>query len=86
LKKVSAEILRQAWLHQSGLHLPVEMEYDLTLANPANVLADRWYESRHTTDISKLDFKGSDLDSLDANQRGARQHVLVVVSVEEVRL
>jgi leukotriene-A4 hydrolase len=58
-----------AWLHQSGLHLPVEMEYDLTLANPANVLADRWYESRHTTDISKLDFKGSDLDSLDANQR-----------------
>ncbi|KAG1847366.1 peptidase family M1-domain-containing protein [Suillus subluteus] len=58
-----------AWLHQSGLHLPVEMEYDLTLANPANALADRWYESRHTTDISKLDFKGSDLDNLDANQR-----------------
>ncbi|KAG1880216.1 hypothetical protein F4604DRAFT_1751031 [Suillus subluteus] len=58
-----------AWLHQRGLHLPVEMEYDLTLANPANALADRWYESRHTTDISKLDFKGSDLDNLDANQR-----------------
>ncbi|KAG1767142.1 hypothetical protein EDD22DRAFT_876852 [Suillus occidentalis] len=58
-----------AWLHHSGLRLPVEMEYDLTLANPANELADRWYESRHTTDISKLDFKGSDLDSLDANQR-----------------
>ncbi|KAG1838375.1 hypothetical protein DFJ58DRAFT_814207 [Suillus subalutaceus] len=46
-----------------------DMEYDLTLANPANALADRWYESRHTTDISKLDFKGSDLDNLDANQR-----------------
>lgn len=58
-----------AWLHHSGLRLPVEMEYDLTLANPANELADRWYESRHTADISKLDFKGSDLDSLDANQR-----------------
>lgn len=58
-----------AWLHQSGLDLPVEMEYDLTLVNPANALADRWYESRHTMDTSKLDFKTSDLDSLDANQR-----------------
>lgn len=84
--KATAEIVLQAWLHHSGLRLPVEMEYDLTLANPANELADRWYESRHTTDISKLDFKGSDLDSLDANQRGARRHVLLIVSVDQVRL
>lgn len=46
------------------------MEYDLTLVNAAYALADRWYESRHITDTSQLDFKASDLDSLDANQRG----------------
>jgi leukotriene-A4 hydrolase len=65
-----AEIDRQAWLHESGLDLPVKMEYDLTLVNAAYALADRWYESRHITDTSQLDFKASDLDSLDANQRG----------------
>lgn len=82
----TTEIVWQAWLHQSKLRLPVEMEYDLTLANPASALGDRWYESWCTTDISKLDFKSSDLDSLDANQRGARQHVLLFVLVEEVGL
>jgi len=46
------------------------MEYDLTLVNAAYALADRWYESRHITDPSQLDFKASDLDCLDANQRG----------------
>lgn len=58
-----------AWLHESGLDLPVKMEYDLTLVNAAYALADRWYESRLITDPSKLDFRASDLDSLDANQR-----------------
>jgi leukotriene-A4 hydrolase len=53
------------------------MEYDLTLVNAAYELADRWYESRHTTDTSKLDFRASDLDSLDANQRGTRQQQFV---------
>ncbi|OJA13741.1 hypothetical protein AZE42_01549 [Rhizopogon vesiculosus] len=67
-----------AWLHEGGLDLPVRMEYDLTLVNAAYALADRWYESRLITDPSKLDFRASDLDSLDGNQRGARQHRFVI--------
>jgi len=57
-----------AWFYGDGLQLPVKMEYDLTLAEQAYALAERWNSSRNTLDVSQLDFKESDLDGLDSNQ------------------
>ncbi|KAF8633192.1 hypothetical protein AX15_001489 [Amanita polypyramis BW_CC] len=57
-----------AWLHGEGLELPVTLVYDMTLAENAFTLADRWDNSRSVVDISQLDFKQSDLEGLDANQ------------------
>ncbi|KAF8639401.1 hypothetical protein AX17_001526 [Amanita inopinata Kibby_2008] len=57
-----------AWLYGEGSALPVELEYDMTLAEEAYELASRWDASRTITDISQLDFKKSDLDKLDSNQ------------------
>ena len=59
---------RQAWFYGDGLELPVKMEYDLTLAEQAYTLAERWNNSRNTLDVSQLDFKESDLAELDSNQ------------------
>jgi leukotriene-A4 hydrolase len=60
----------QAWFYGEGVTLPVKLEYDLTLVNAAYSLADRWNASRDTDDLTKLDFKPSDLDDLNSNQRG----------------
>ena len=49
----------------------MEMEYDLTLAQHAYALAGKWDASR-SQDVAKLDFKTSDLDSFDSNQKGTR--------------
>jgi len=57
-----------AWFYGDGLELPVKMEYDLTLAEQAYTLAERWNSSRNTLDVSQLDFKESDLAELDSNQ------------------
>ncbi|KIJ64025.1 hypothetical protein HYDPIDRAFT_133351 [Hydnomerulius pinastri MD-312] len=57
-----------AWLYGEGIKLPVEMEYDLTLATAANDLADRWHKSRDLN-VSKLDFKSEDIDQLDGKQQ-----------------
>jgi len=57
-----------AWLHGEGLKLPVEMEYDLTLAKQAYELAERWDASRAMDDTSRLDFKDSDLEEFNTNQ------------------
>ncbi|KAI5118514.1 hypothetical protein M0805_007683 [Coniferiporia weirii] len=57
-----------AWFYGEGLSLPVEMEYDLTLAEQAYRLADRWDASREE-DIRLLDFKATDLDTFDSNQK-----------------
>ncbi|KAJ7075001.1 peptidase family M1-domain-containing protein [Mycena belliarum] len=56
----------QAWLYGEGLKLPVEMEYDTTLAQAAYALADRWDAARATADTSR--FKKEDLDTFNANQ------------------
>ncbi|KAH8111425.1 peptidase family M1-domain-containing protein [Phellopilus nigrolimitatus] len=57
-----------AWFHGEGLSLPVEIEYDLTLAKQAYALAKRWDASRGK-DIKSLDFQSNDLESFDSNQK-----------------
>ncbi|KIM81710.1 hypothetical protein PILCRDRAFT_821059 [Piloderma croceum F 1598] len=57
-----------AWFYGEGLELPVKMEYDLTLAEQAYTLAERWNNSRDTSDPSQLGFKASDLKGFDTNQ------------------
>ena len=52
--------------------LPVEMKYDLTLAEQAYSLAERWDASRDKP-IDSLDFKSTDLDNFDSNQKGQSQ-------------
>ncbi|EJD04499.1 leukotriene-A4 hydrolase [Fomitiporia mediterranea MF3/22] len=56
------------WFFGEGLTLPVEMEYDTTLAQQAYELAARWDSSRDK-DVSTLDFKSSDLENFDTNQK-----------------
>ncbi|KAI0044083.1 leukotriene-A4 hydrolase [Auriscalpium vulgare] len=55
-----------AWFYGEGTKLPVEPEYDTSLAKPAYDLAARWDASRAST---SLDFKQSDLDSFNSNQK-----------------
>ncbi|KAL5518474.1 LAP2 [Sanghuangporus vaninii] len=57
-----------AWFFGEGLTLPVEMEYDLTLAKHAYELAARWDASR-VKDINSLNFKSNDLSDFDSNQK-----------------
>ncbi|EGN92717.1 hypothetical protein SERLA73DRAFT_127308 [Serpula lacrymans var. lacrymans S7.3] len=57
-----------AWLHGEGLQLPVNMQYDTTLATQAYALAERWDASRSTTEPSNLDFKESDLQEMSSVQ------------------
>jgi leukotriene-A4 hydrolase len=56
-----------AWLYGEGVELPVKMDYDLTLAETAYKLAERWDAARKT-DVSKLDFYESDLKVFNSNQ------------------
>ena len=51
----------QAWFYGEGIDLPVEMEYDLTLAKEAYELASRWDAARTVEDTSRLSFRESDL-------------------------
>ncbi|CUA75782.1 leukotriene-A4 hydrolase [Rhizoctonia solani] len=57
----------QAWLYGEGTKLPVEMEYDTTLANKAYELAAKWDESRGT-EVGKLPFSAKDLHGFSSNQ------------------
>lgn len=57
----------KAWFYGEGLTLPVEMDYDTTLAQEAYALAAKWDASR-SNNISSLEFKKTDLDSFDTNQ------------------
>lgn len=59
-----------AWFYGEGIELPVKMEYDLSLAETAYKLAARWDAAR-SSDVAKLDFKDTDLDSFNSNQKGA---------------
>ncbi|KAI0932947.1 hypothetical protein AcW1_000087 [Taiwanofungus camphoratus] len=58
-----------AWLYGEGTALPVQMEYDLTLAEQAYSLAKRWDDSRTISDASQLPFSASDLDGFASNQK-----------------
>ncbi len=47
------------------------MVYDTALAREAFSLAEKWDASRSEVDVSKLDFKESDVASFNANQKSA---------------
>lgn len=59
-----------AWFYGQGTQLPVHMEYDLSLAEKAYKLAERWDAARNT-EVSHLDFKDSDLKDFNSNQIGS---------------
>ncbi|PVF96254.1 hypothetical protein CPB86DRAFT_762462 [Serendipita vermifera] len=56
-----------AWLYGEGLKLPVDMEYDTTLAKQAFELAARWDASR-SEECKSLKFKHSDIEGWNTNQ------------------
>jgi len=58
-----------AWFYGEGLKLPVEPSYDITLADPPYSLAVRWDTSRSISDVTKLDFAASDVETFDSNQK-----------------
>lgn len=60
----------QAWLYGEGLSLPVEQEYDTSLATKAYELAGRWDVSRSNTDITKSNFQSGDLGDFTSSQIG----------------
>ncbi|KAG5651841.1 hypothetical protein H0H81_007217 [Sphagnurus paluster] len=57
-----------AWFNGEGLKLPVELDYDLTLAQEAYALAARWDAARATAEITQLNFTPEDLKDFTANQ------------------
>ncbi len=59
-----------AWFYGEGTELPVKIEYDLTLAEKAYALAERWHAARQK-DVPRLDFKESDLNDFNSNQIGS---------------
>ncbi|KAK9899275.1 hypothetical protein P389DRAFT_150549 [Cystobasidium minutum MCA 4210] len=54
-----------AWLRGTGLDLPVDMQYDTTLADAAYSLAKKWDEARKK---GEMDFSSSDLDKFTSSQ------------------
>lgn len=60
--------MTQAWLYGEGTELPVEMEYDSSLATEAYDLAAKWEASRGTP-VSLLPYNAKDLDQFNANQK-----------------
>ncbi|KZT68834.1 hypothetical protein DAEQUDRAFT_745556 [Daedalea quercina L-15889] len=57
-----------AWFYGEGTELPVNMQYDTSLAEQAYALAAKWDSSRNTSDVSKLPFTESDLEGFGSNQ------------------
>ena len=49
------------------------MDYDITLAEKAYKLAERWDAARQT-EVSRLDFKETDLKDFNSNQIGWQCH------------
>jgi len=66
----------QAWFYGEGLKLPVEPSYDITLADPPYSLAARWDTSRTVSDVTKLDFAASDVQTFDSNQKSEPSMVM----------
>lgn len=58
----------QAWFYGERLSLPVEMDYDLTLAKQTYDLAERWDTAR-SKNVDDLVFKPTDFDMFDTNQK-----------------
>lgn len=56
-----------AWLRGTGLDLPVNMEYDTTLADAAYSLAAKWDQARQK---GEMNFSSSDLDHFTSSQTG----------------
>jgi leukotriene-A4 hydrolase len=63
-----ADALSQAWLYGEGVELPVQEEFDLTLAKQAYALADRWDLAR-AIDISKTSFSADDMNDFSSSQK-----------------
>ncbi|KAF8584943.1 hypothetical protein K439DRAFT_1646747 [Ramaria rubella] len=57
----------QGWFYGEGVKLPVDMEYDTSLATQAYALASKWDASRHTA-VSELTFTAEDLTRFNSNQ------------------
>jgi len=66
--KILDSIDWNAWFYGEGLELPVQPNYDTSLAEKAYALANCWDASRSITDAAHLDFKESDLEDFDTNQ------------------
>ncbi|KAG5715728.1 Leukotriene A-4 hydrolase [Termitomyces sp. T112] len=66
--KILDSIDWDAWFHGQGQDLPVEMEYDTSLAKEVYTLASDWDAARSVSDVAQLKFKEADLKSLDSNQ------------------
>ncbi|KAG6874151.1 hypothetical protein C0995_005569 [Termitomyces sp. Mi166 len=66
--KILDSIDWDAWFYGQGQHLPVELEFDTSLAKEVYSLASDWDAARSTSDITQLDFKESDLERFDSNQ------------------
>ncbi|KAI9510686.1 leukotriene-A4 hydrolase [Russula earlei] len=58
-----------SWFYGEGMKLPVELSYDTTLSEPAYRLAAQWDASRFTSDVTKLDFSASDVETFNSNQK-----------------
>ncbi|KAI0317914.1 peptidase family M1-domain-containing protein [Amylostereum chailletii] len=58
-----------AWFYGEGMTLPVQPEYDTTLAKPTYELAARWESIREVADPTTLDFSPSDVESFNGNQK-----------------
>ncbi|KAF5327018.1 hypothetical protein D9619_004122 [Psilocybe cf. subviscida] len=56
-----------AWLYGESLELPVEMEYDHSLADAVYELARRWDQAREKN-LEELGFSYEDIKDFDANQ------------------
>ncbi|KAG5642560.1 hypothetical protein DXG03_002547 [Asterophora parasitica] len=56
-----------AWLYGEGLTLPVEIRYDITLAQQAYALAAQWDAAR-SQEVAKLKFAKEDLEGFNSNQ------------------
>ncbi|KAG6878671.1 hypothetical protein C0992_007685 [Termitomyces sp. T32_za158] len=66
--KILDSIDWDAWLYGQSQHLPVELEYDTSLAKETYSLASDWDAARSISDITQLKFKESDLKEFDSNQ------------------
>ena len=66
--RLSSDASFQAWFYGEGVGLPVQEKLDLTLAEQAYALADRWDAAR-AIDVSRTSFIAADMDGFNSNQK-----------------